>query len=379
VRKESQLGVDTAFDTPWVVDSRTRPGLEHAELPRVERRRARWVGNARRAAEDKVVAMSLLNRVLGVVLVSAVIGCGSGSAMVGGSKDSGGAGGSAGAGGSGATGGGAGGSGGGGAGSAGGGAAGDVDAGDGCPDSAKLVYVVDSNSTLSRFDPATKTFTDLGTLNCPAGGGATPFSMAVDRDANAWVLYGNGKLFKVDTQTLGCTATAFNPNAGHNFKQFGMGFSTDAVGGLTDRLFIAGDATFGTTARLAQLSTTTLVPAPLGTLDGWPELTGTGDAKLWGFFPETNGSTPKVAQLDKTNGGLGVTFPLPTLAGQPHAWAFAFWGGRFWIFLQKGSETSTTVYELNATTGALGATVPAGSGRRVVGAGVSTCAPFQIN
>ena len=37
-----------------------------------------------------------------------------------------------------------------------------------CTDAAKLVYVVDSNNTLSTFDPATKTFHDLGALSCPA-------------------------------------------------------------------------------------------------------------------------------------------------------------------------------------------------------------------
>src|SRR5262245_57082217 len=78
--------------------------------------------------------------------------------------------------------------GGGGADSGGGGGSGSGNQ-DGCSDAAKLVYVVDSNNKLSSFDPSNKTFKDLGTLNCPAANGAQPFSMGVDRNATAYVLY----------------------------------------------------------------------------------------------------------------------------------------------------------------------------------------------
>ncbi|HEY5946723.1 MAG TPA: hypothetical protein VIV40_14570, partial [Kofleriaceae bacterium] len=84
---------------------------------------------------------------------------------------------------------------------------------DGCSDAAKLVYVVDSNNTLSSFDPATKMFKDLGTLSCAATSGAQPFSMGVDRNATAYVLYSgvnpitgdvtSTEIFKVDTTQAG--------------------------------------------------------------------------------------------------------------------------------------------------------------------------------
>src|ERR1043165_7129278 len=73
---------------------------------------------------------------------------------------------------------------------------------DGCSDAAKLVYVVDANNTLSKFDPATKMFTDIGTLSCPGetGGlfGGSPFSMGIDRNAVAWVLFSDRQRFQVD-------------------------------------------------------------------------------------------------------------------------------------------------------------------------------------
>src|SRR5690606_34619826 len=112
---------------------------------------------------------------------------------------------------------------------------------DGCSDEAKLVYVVDSNYQFSQFDPATKTFKDLGTLSCPAGA-ATPFSMGLDRNAIAWVLYSDGSLYRVDTTmpNLPCTKSTWAPQQG--LTVFGMGFSTDAQGGTEDTLYVAGGA-----------------------------------------------------------------------------------------------------------------------------------------
>ena len=107
---------------------------------------------------------------------------------------------------------------------------------DNCSSSAKLVYVVDASNTFSQFDLSTKTFSDLGTLSCPHGG--MPFSMGVDRNTIAWVLYSTGELMRVDiTNNLACTQTSWDNPA---LLQFGMGFSSDASGGTADTLFISG-------------------------------------------------------------------------------------------------------------------------------------------
>ena len=117
----------------------------------------------------------------------------------------------------------------------------------------------------------------------------------------------------------------------------------------------------------------------VGTVQGWPELTGTGAAELWGWFPsdELGQTTPHVDKIDKTNGHSLQSFPLTELQGPPMAWAFAFWGGDFWIFLQKGTDTETTVYQLDGMAGTIKSRTPA-SGLSIVGAGVSTCAPVVI-
>ena len=111
-------------------------------------------------------------------------------------------------------------------------------------------------------------------------------------------------------------------------------------------------------------------------LPGAPELTGTGDAKLWAFSP--NLMPPKVARLSKTTGAIESAFEAPGLAGTPRAWAFAFWGGDFFIFLERATDGSTKVWKMNGLTGALSTVIP-DTGRSIVGAGVSTCAPVEIN
>jgi hypothetical protein len=215
---------------------------------------------------------------------------------------------------------------------------------------------------------------DIGQLSCPAQALATPFSMGIDRNATAWVLYSSGELFRVDTTSLACTKSAWTQQAG--LAQFGMGFSTNAAGGTEDTLFVAGGAAVMLTqATLARLDVNSFAATPLGTIQGSPELTGTGNAELWGFFPDATGSSIK--QLDKATGAALKTFPLNQLAGTPTAWAFAFHGGSFYVFLAKDLETFTTVYQVDAASGQLMDTRPTGS-RTIVGAGVSTCAPVII-
>ncbi|MCX5748163.1 MAG: hypothetical protein NT062_37365, partial [Proteobacteria bacterium] len=159
-------------------------------------------------------------------------------------------------------------------------------------------------------------------------------------------------------------------------KEFGMGVSTNATGGDTDTLFVAGSASAGASSvTLASVDVTTMTATGKGTVQGSPELTGTGAAELWGFFPDA--ASPRVAQLDKGNGAALKTFAAASLAGTPEAWAFAFYGGDFFIFLSKNLELSTTVYQMDGTTGAIKSMTPTG-GRLIVGAGVSTCAPTVI-
>jgi len=189
-------------------------------------------------------------------------------------------------------------------------------------------------------------------------------------------------VFPVDPTATGlpCTATSVTPLS--SMLEFGMGFSTDTAGGTTDKLYIAGsnDASTTTNAQLATLDVATMMTTtiPGGTVTGSPELTGNANAELWGFFPDA--TNPKISQINKATGALISPAALPQqLKGQPAAWAWAFYGGDYWIFLAKANGTSadpTIVYQVSPT-GQLKGMTPT-TGRRIVGAGVSTCAPTVI-
>lgn len=244
-----------------------------------------------------------------------------------------------------------------------------------CAQGTDLVYVIDQfNNRLSQFDPMAKQFHDLGSLSCPVSLGATPFSMSVDRNAIAWVLYDSGQLMHVEIATLACTATTWASPS--RLDVFGMGFSTDVAGGSAEHLYIGGGATqVQASYTLARVDTTTMMATPLGTESDLPEMTGTGSAQLWGF--QTDASTAHVVQFDKTNGTAITTYPEPTLTGTDTGYAFAAWGGDFWVFLIRSGEPSSTVYQVDGMTGAIKGTT-ATTGRTIVGAGVSTCAPTVI-
>ena len=117
-------------------------------------------------------------------------------------------------------------------------------------DGVDLVYVVDEQNDFMSFDPRKlpgDPFTLIGTLSCPTTGASIqtgnptvmPFSMSVDRDGVAWVLYTSGELFKVSLQTAACTAAGNTVGAG-GMQLFGMGFVTDTAGADTEKLYLAG-------------------------------------------------------------------------------------------------------------------------------------------
>jgi hypothetical protein len=261
-----------------------------------------------------------------------------------------------------------------------------------CPEGTDLIYVVDSSYQLLSFDPRDDAFTFnlLAYLNCPAGyawpdwgggGLGTPFSMSVDRAGFAWILYTSGEIFLVDTNNAeSCAESSWSPGTG-GFELFGMGFVSDEPGSELETLYIAGgtamEMQLHITGELAAIepeavSLTTvgnLTPSELG-----PELTGTGDAELFAYFPGNFESS--VAKVSKTTGQNEQAWAIPTLTGQTWAWAFAHWGGEFFIFVtyDDGWNSISQVRRFDRTTGLVDVAVESHP-YRIVGAGVSTCAP----
>jgi hypothetical protein len=239
-----------------------------------------------------------------------------------------------------------------------------------CVEASQWIYTLEAGGQLARFDPTRLMFTDIGTIDCPTMD--TPNSMAIDQNADAWVGFHEGGLFKVDTTTAHCTATSFVPRQ-HGLVVFGMGFVFEPRTGV-DTLFIAGGPSLGPQdVTLATVSFPSLVVTPVGPVtSGFPELTGTGDGELWGFMPASvaaSGATSLI-RLDPSNGNTLEMHPYTNIPNSGD-WALKFWGGSFWIFL------GTSVIEVKRATPDVLTVRIQDSGRMVLGAGVSTCAPLH--
>jgi hypothetical protein len=256
-----------------------------------------------------------------------------------------------------------------------------------CPDAAAtLIYVIGMSSELYSFDPAAGIFTPIGPIDCPDSIG-DPFSMAVDREGTAYVIFsstttGTGTgLFRVSTKTAACTPTAYDSAANGNIT-FGMGFvaNVDAGSDGGETLYVSEDNPQD--SELAIIDTSTFVlsnvgqftPNPPGILQ--PELTGTGDGRLFAFSPQQLGSdVPSfIAQIEPSSAAiLGVDTLPGIVAGE--GWAFGFWGGDFYTFTGPAPGAKGTVVNRFDPTTQVITRVAAFPDDTIVGAGVSTCAP----
>jgi hypothetical protein len=240
-----------------------------------------------------------------------------------------------------------------------------------CSEAAKLVYVVSEVGDLYSFKPASLTFTKIGRLACP---GQSLFnSMAVDRKGYAWVNDIAGHIFHVSTADASCEATSYQPGQG-GFNRMGMAFATNGADTTTERLYVDGLNDFlgkGLSwIDLASLKLSAIGPHS-GDLAGvQAELTGTGDGRLYGFF---NTLPATLAQIDRATGATSNEIQLTRGVGT--AWAFSFWGGDFWFYTAEPA-TPSVVTRLKYATDQSQSVVMSNVGNfRIVGAGVSTCAP----
>jgi hypothetical protein len=251
------------------------------------------------------------------------------------------------------------------------------DAANDCTDAGiTYIYLISTENALLRFYPPDLSITTIGTIDCPTTTPANPFSMAVDRKGVAHVLFSNGELFRVSTLTASCKPTGFVSQQDGFPLTFGMGFSANK-NDPGETLFVAGAGNAAGSNGLVgsidlatfKLSTIGPVSSPIGN----PELTGTGDSRLFGFGPGVPDS--HVAEIDKTTAIITSDVILNLNQSAISAWAFAFWGGDFYFFT---SESQGTSFIHRYTPG--GITTPpvlAVVDLTIVGAGVSTCAPSE--
>jgi len=256
------------------------------------------------------------------------------------------------------------------------------DAAPGCAAGADLVYLATEEKQLYSFDPKTLTFSLLGLIDCASGQYVN--SMAVDRNAVAWINYGDGSLWKVDTHHPQCQATGYIPDQ-QNITLFGMAFSAKSTGSSDETLFIDDLAGGG----LGFIDLATMQLQRLGPFQGAlsgraAELNGTADARLFGFFagsPLGDAASASVEQIDTATQGSTQSYPLPTV-DTGSDWAFAFWGGDFYLFTADKYDMTmpdSTLTRFRPSDGSLTVLAGGDAGNdltfRVVGAGSSTCAP----
>jgi hypothetical protein len=243
-----------------------------------------------------------------------------------------------------------------------------------CAEGAELIYLTTDRDELLSFDPRKlpggDPFRLIGIMNCNAFG--NPFSMSVDRSGVAWVVYSDGSLFEVSTTDATCKSTGFMRGSVGS-TTFGMGFVTDQAGGKTEKLYVSatrGDHSLAYIDTLAEPPVAHTV-GHLPQTDTHPELTGTGEGRLFGFYPVSGGPS-FVQEIDKTTGKfIGSQFPLGDPLEFVGAYAFAHWGGVFYIFV---SSMTNTVRAIDRTSG-MYKMLLSDTPWRVTGAGVSTCAP----
>lgn len=235
-------------------------------------------------------------------------------------------------------------------------------------DNTKLIYIVSTSNDFLSFDPRKlpgNPVKRVGKLTCESYG--SPFAMSIDRSGTAWVEYDDSEVFRVNITTAECEKSpAFTgPNG-----VFTMAFTTDPAG---ERLYTA----IATQApELSVMDTKDLVRHGVGQItqpsDEPVDLTGTGDGKLFGFFSSFT-EPSYVQELSRSGAVVGKRMPIGTTSlGGFSAWAFAQWGGSFYVFTTTGDRSS--VHSVDRATG-VSRTVISNLGYQISGAGVSTCAP----
>lgn len=250
--------------------------------------------------------------------------------------------------------------------------------GQACSAPTQYVYLVDTESGFWRFWPPTLEMTRMGTLSCPDESGGGPYSMAVDRQGKAWILYRNGTIFELDIASGHCEPTGYIwPGVTGTFSTFGMAFTADAASPAKETLFVRDavpyEQGFEPSSRpVGRLDVEGKLITMVGENPGGPaDLAGTGDGRLFAFRKDSEAS----AALAEINPATGENLAVTNLAGVTigTSWAVALWGGDVWMFSDQQPASSSIVrHQLGTGTTTI---VKTDIGPHIIGAGVSSCAP----
>jgi hypothetical protein len=242
------------------------------------------------------------------------------------------------------------------------------------------IFVLSDDAELWKFRPDDLSFQMLGNFVCE--GKTSTFSMAVDRLGFAWVMFSDGTIYKVNVaDPTVCMPSGYNTfQMGTNL--FGMGFvsnsAVDQCDSLYGNTFSGGGFSEGPNqGKFLNLDPDTLLIQLLGnTSFNGAEVSGTGDGRVF-MFGGVNPS--KLVEVDRTNGAYIDVLPLVGLE-TTNGFAFSHFDGDFYIFTEGNGFNSKVTYvdysdkDMNGVQEVM--TVVPQAPIRIVGAGVSTCAPF---
>ena len=261
-----------------------------------------------------------------------------------------------------------------------------------CAEKLDLIYVLSDDRELWTYDPVSNGFAMVGPLGCPTADGT--FSMGVGRDGFAWVqttaptdfLGTNfiGDLYRLDVNNpQNCTDPGYTPGS-NGWVHFGMAFVSESANDPCDRLYgqhwNGQSGLWSEGPGVGKLGVFDAVALQMNTIGATnyngAELTGTGDGRIYAFGGVPNA---KLIQFDKQTAAEIETIPFNNFP-LTNAFAFAFWGGDFYFFTLKDDITSkvTKLDYDNSDGGGKALTVVNNNAPiRIVGAGVSTCAPIE--
>jgi len=270
----------------------------------------------------------------------------------------------------------------------------------GCGGGEALIYVIDRTNSLSQFNPRELSFSEPRAISC-ASDSIKPFSMSVDQSGTAWVLFRDSArptetwLDTVNTTTGECGGMRITPP--EPLEYFGMGFADN---GGSEALFVSGGSWLELQnvgfpggeemypATLYRLDPAGPAATRSGQLTGWPELSGNSMGQLFGFFaPKSDPGSGtvirpgRVVELDRATGTENTEYTLSAMTGDFESkYAFAFWGGRLYIFIKQYGQDGSEVWRFDLPPIGDGSVtrILTDVGRIIVGAGVSTCAPVEL-
>lgn len=253
-----------------------------------------------------------------------------------------------------------------------------------CQERADRIYLWGRDQSIWRFDPSedeADAFENLGKPDCAIPVGQHPFSMGVDRHANAWLtIRSSGRMFKffANDKDKRCEETKHKPGT-EGFTLFGMAFVEHPRDGRCEQLYMhsfdgetpsegSGAGTLGV------LDPETFAVKKVSPIDfNGGELTGTADGRLFAFA----GTPSRLLEYDPKTGKVKKEIPLGDLE-LSSSFAFAFWGGDFYFFTENLGTFPfvSKVTKLDYTGDGSLTTFIEKAPLRVAGAGVSICAPL---